>query len=147
MPRILSVFFVFVEAAGQDSTACVATLLGSETIPTTAALLHTQGSVGRGELTYCQQGSRRMSELAMLTALKELTEQKSPNHSNKQRALVGHRLQAVGTVTKSTVPINAKVFFFLDVWNHRHPGIRDLFLQRSVLCGNILVDSKQCAVA
>lgn len=50
-----------------------------------------------------------MSELTMLTELKELTEQKSPNQ-NKQKALVRHRLQAVGTVTKSTIHINAKVF-------------------------------------
>lgn len=53
-----------------------------------------------------------MSELTMLTELKELTEQKSPNQ-NKQRVLVRHRLpQAVGTVTKRTIHINAKDFLF-----------------------------------
>lgn len=36
-----------------------------------------------------------MSELTMLTELKELTEQKSPNQ-NKQRALVRHRLPEAG---------------------------------------------------
>lgn len=53
----------------------------------------------------------------MLTELKELTEQKSPN-LNKQRAHVWHRLPQAGqadsggvvTVTKSTININAKVF-------------------------------------
>lgn len=56
-----------------------------------------------------------MSELTMLTELKELTEQKSPNQ-NKQRALVGRRLpQAgladrgrLGTVTESTIHVAAK---------------------------------------
>lgn len=51
-----------------------------------------------------------MSELAMLTELRELTEQKSPNQ-NKQRALVRHRLPqaghaesgGVGTLTKSSI--------------------------------------------
>lgn len=52
-----------------------------------------------------------MSELRMLTELKELTEQKSPNQ-NKQRALVRLWLQAVGTATKSTIHII--VFFFLN---------------------------------
>lgn len=58
-----------------------------------------------------------MSELTMLTELTELTEQKSSNQ-NKQRALVRHRLPqadqadsgGVGTVTKSSIHINAKVF-------------------------------------
>lgn len=36
-----------------------------------------------------------MSELTMLTELKELTEQKSPNQ-NKQRAPVQHRLPQAG---------------------------------------------------
>lgn len=56
-----------------------------------------------------------MSELTMLTELKELTEQKSPNQ-NKQRALVRHRPPqagqadsgGVGAVTKRTIHINAK---------------------------------------
>lgn len=58
-----------------------------------------------------------MSELTMLTELKELTKQKSPNQ-NKQRALVKRRLPqagradsgGVGTVTKSSIHINAKAF-------------------------------------
>lgn len=56
-----------------------------------------------------------MSELTMLTELKELTEQKSPNQ-NKQRALVRHRLPlagqadsgGVGAVTKSTLHVHGK---------------------------------------
>lgn len=56
-----------------------------------------------------------MGELTMLTELKELTEQKSPNQ-NKQKALVRHRppqadqadTGGVGTVTKSSIHINAK---------------------------------------
>lgn len=44
--------FVFLKAAGQDLDACVFTLLGSETVPVTAVLSHTQGSVGQRELTY-----------------------------------------------------------------------------------------------
>lgn len=63
-----------------------------------------------------------MSEFVKLTELKELTEQKSPNQ-NKQRVLVRHRLQAVGTVTKSTIHINAKsvsteVYGLAPPWHH-----------------------------
>lgn len=72
-----------------------------------------------------------MGERAVLTELKELTEQKSPN-LNKQRAHVWHRLPQAGqadsggvvTVTKSTININAKVFLsrfsiihFLPLWH------------------------------
>lgn len=40
--------FVFLQGSGQDLDACVFTLLGSEMMPATAVLSHTQGSVGRG---------------------------------------------------------------------------------------------------
>lgn len=63
-----------------------------------------------------------MSELTMLTELKELTEQKSPNQ-NKQKALVRHRLPqagqadggGVGTVTKRTISIDAEAILHLHL--------------------------------
>lgn len=59
-----------------------------------------------------------MSEVAMLTELRELTDQKSPNQ-NKQRALVRQHgltqadradIGGVGSVTKSNIQIHAEAY-------------------------------------